>query len=93
MQYLPSPVDIADVVGTDPDDKTVEITRAAKDEEPFTALAFKIISDPHGTLSFIRVYSGTIEAGANILNPRTGKTNRLGRLIKMHANREKKSIA
>ncbi|MBP9838391.1 MAG: elongation factor G [Proteobacteria bacterium] len=87
VQYLPSPVDIADVVGTDPDDKTVEITRAAKDEEPFTALAFKIISDPHGTLSFIRVYSGTIEAGANILNPRTGKTNRLGRLVKMHANK------
>ncbi len=87
IEFLPSPLDIPPVQGVDPDDKEKALSRAAKDEEPFSALAFKIISDPHGTLSFIRVYSGQLEAGGSVMNPRTGKKNRVGRLVKMHANK------
>ncbi|MFN8390886.1 MAG: elongation factor G [Bdellovibrionota bacterium] len=87
VHLLPSPVDIPPITGVDPDDKEKQLIRAPKDDEPFTALAFKIISDPHGTLSFIRVYSGGISAGSMVLNPRTGKRARLGRLVKMHANK------
>lgn len=85
--FLPSPVDVPPVAGVDPKDKEKEIARKASDEEPFCALAFKIISDPHGTLSFIRVYSGRAETGDMVLNPREGRKNRLGRLVKMHANK------
>ncbi len=87
IYYLPSPVDVKPVVGTDPKDSGKEIIRKADDKEPLCALAFKIISDPHGTLSFIRVYSGRIEAGESVLIPRTGRRSRLGRLVKMHANK------
>jgi len=87
VHLLPSPLDLPPVVGYDPDDKTKEIKREPRDDEPFTALAFKIISDPHGTLSFIRCYAGRIEAGSMVLSPRTGKRARLGRLVKMHANK------
>ena len=87
VHLLPSPMDLPPVVGHDPDDKTKEISRSVSDDEPFTALAFKIISDPHGTLSFIRCYAGRIEAGSMVLSPRTGKRARLGRLVKMHANK------
>ncbi len=87
VQFLPSPIDIPPVKGSDPDDKAKEILRAPKDEEPFAALAFKIIADPHGVLSFIRVYSGQLNSGDTVLNPRTGKKGRIGRLVKMHANK------
>ena len=87
VQFLPSPLDIPAAKGFDPDKKDVEIERKPDDEEPFSALAFKIISDPHGTLSFIRVYSGTIESGQMVFNPRSGKRERIGRLVKMHANK------
>ena len=61
--------------------------RKPDDSEPLSALAFKIINDPFGKLSFIRVYSGSLKTGDTILNPRTGKTERVGRLVKMHANK------
>jgi len=87
VHFLPSPMDIPPVKGTSPDDKEVILERAPRDDEPFSALAFKIISDPHGTLSFIRVYSGVLESGSMVLSPRTGKRERVGRLVKMHANK------
>ena len=87
IKYLPSPLDIEAIVGSDIDDKEKKIERHADDNEPFAALAFKIIADPHGTLSFIRVYSGTLNSGDSIMIPRTGKKSRIGRLVKMHANK------
>jgi len=87
VQFLPSPLDIPPVVGKEVDNKEVDVIRKADDTEPFSALAFKIISDPHGTLSFIRVYSGVLNAGSAVMNPRTGKKERVGRLVKMHANK------
>lgn len=87
VRYLPSPLDVPSISGTDPDDEEKILQRPADDGAPFAALAFKIISDPHGVLSFIRVYSGRIDSGATVLNPRTGKTSRLGRIVKMHANK------
>ncbi len=88
IRYLPAPTDVPPVEGHDINDSNKVITREAKDSAPFSALAFKIISDPHGLLSFIRVYSGKIESGASVLIPRTGKTSRLGRIVKMHANKK-----
>lgn len=84
--YLPSPVDIWDVNGTDPE--TGEpMTRHAGDSQPFSALAFKIMTDPYvGKLIFFRVYSGVGTRGMTVYNPRTGKSERLGRILKMHAN-------
>jgi elongation factor G len=84
--YLPSPLDIPPVTGTDP--KTGdEITRKASDEEPFAALAFKIATDPFvGKLAFFRVYSGTLKSGSYILNSSTGQKERIGRILRMHAN-------
>lgn len=87
IRYLPSPLDVPAIEGTEVDDEEKKVTRKADDKEAFSALAFKIISDPHGTLSFIRVYSGEINAGDSVLNPRTGKKSRLGRIVKMHANK------
>jgi len=85
--YLPSPLDVPAIEGKDVDDHEKVVQREAKDEEPFSALAFKIISDPHGTLSFVRVYSGRAESGASFQNVRTGKKERFGRIVKMHANK------
>ncbi len=84
--YLPSPIDIPAIKGTDP--KTgEEIERHASDEEPFSALAFKIATDPFvGKLAFFRVYSGTLKAGSYILNSSTGEKERIGRILRMHAN-------
>jgi elongation factor G len=87
IELLPSPLDVPPVVGTDLDDSEKQIVRKASDDEPFSALAFKIIADPHGTLSFVRVYSGQIKSGDMVLNVRSGKRERLGRLVKMHANK------
>ena len=63
------------------------LIREAKDDEPFSALGFKLINDPYGKLGFIRIYSGSLKTGDTVLNPRTGKTERVGRLVKMHANK------
>jgi elongation factor G len=84
--YLPSPVDLPPIEGTSvKGDETIE--RKANDNEPFAALAFKIMTDPHvGKLTYFRVYSGTLEKGGQVLNPRTGHKERIGRLLEMHAN-------
>lgn len=84
--YLPSPVDLPPVKGTNP--KTgEELERKADDKEPFAALAFKIAADPYvGTLTFFRVYSGTLAAGSYVLNTTTGEKERIGRILRMHAN-------
>ncbi len=87
VDYLPSPLDVPPVEGIDPSDPSVILTREAKDDAPFSALAFKLINDPFGKLSFVRIYSGVLKTGDTILNPRTGKTERVGRLVKMHANK------
>jgi elongation factor G len=87
VDYLPSPLDVPAVEGIDPHDPSVVLVREAKDDAPFSALAFKLINDPFGKLSFIRLYSGSLKTGDTVLNPRTGKTERVGRLVKMHANK------
>ncbi|HQZ40013.1 MAG TPA: elongation factor G [Vicinamibacterales bacterium] len=90
IDFLPSPLDIPAVSGTDPEAKDQEalIERRADDTEPFSALAFKIMTDPFvGQLTFFRVYSGTLRAGSSVLNSTKGKTERVGRLLKMHANK------
>lgn len=85
IQYLPSPVDIPPVAGIDDDEK--EVVRYAKDDEKFSALAFKLMTDPFvGQLTFIRVYSGVLESGSTVLNSIKGKKERIGRLLQMHAN-------
>ena len=86
VDYLPSPLDNGDITGIDPD-KDVEITRIASDDEPFSALAFKVMVDPFvGRLTFFRVYSGKADAGSYIYNAVSGKKERVGRLLQMHAN-------
>ncbi|MDP2684091.1 MAG: elongation factor G [bacterium] len=87
VEYLPSPLDVPDVVGHDETGEK-EIIRTASDEEPFAALAFKVATDPFvGTLAFFRAYSGTLESGSYVLNNRTGKKERVGRIVRMHANK------
>jgi elongation factor G len=91
VDYLPSPLDVPPVDGIEPDKKAEngerEAVRKASDDEPFAALAFKIMADPYvGKLTYIRVYSGTLDSGGRVLNVSTGRTERLGRLLMMHAN-------
>ena len=88
VQFLPSPVDIPPVKGVDLDDK--EVTREADDNAPFSALAFKIMTDPYvGQLTFLRVYSGVLVSGETVLNSVKNKKERIGRLLQMHANERK----
>jgi elongation factor G len=87
VDYLPSPLDVPPVEGIDPADPSKVLIRKADDSEPFSALGFKLINDPYGKLGFIRIYSGTLKTGDTVENPRTGKTERVGRLVKMHANK------
>jgi elongation factor G len=89
VDYLPSPVDIPSVVGIDPNKaEPTEVERPASDSAPFSALAFKIMTDPFvGQLTFIRVYSGVMTSGTAIYNATKQKTERVGRLLKMHANK------
>jgi elongation factor G len=89
IDFLPSPLDVPPVQGLEPvkgeDDR--EAVRNASDEEPFSALAFKIMADPYvGKLAYFRVYSGKLEAGSRVLNVTTGRTERIGRILMMHAN-------
>ncbi len=87
VDYLPSPIDIPAVEGINPDNGQTE-TRPADDKAPFAALAFKIMSDPYvGTLSFFRVYSGGLKTGSYVMNASKGRRERIGRLLKMHANK------
>ena len=86
IDYMPAPTDIPPVKGIDPKTE-IEIERKALDEEPFSALAFKLAVDPFvGQITFFRVYSGTLEAGSYILNTRTGDKERIGRILRIHAN-------
>ena len=87
VDYLPSPVDIPDYEGTLPYEPDKPVIRRPSDDEPFSALAFKILTDPHvGRLTFVRVYSGVVVAGMQVMNARTGRKERLGRLLEMHAD-------
>ena len=88
IAYMPSPLDIKDIIGVNPDTKE-EITRHPDNDGLFTALAFKIATDPFvGRLCFIRAYSGTLDAGSFIMNARTGKKERITRLYQMHSNKQ-----
>jgi elongation factor G len=86
VDYLPSPLDVPPVHGTDPKDGS-DLERPADPKAPFSALAFKVMSDPYvGKLTYFRVYSGTLKAGDRVLNTTTGRTERVGRILQMHAN-------
>ena len=88
VEYMPAPTDIPDIKGVDEDGNEVE--RKSSDEEPFSALAFKIMTDPFvGKLAFFRVYSGTLNAGSYVLNANKNKKERVGRILQMHANNRK----
>lgn len=86
VDYLPTPLDVEAAKGIDPDDGS-EVERKSSDDEPFAALAFKIMADPYvGKLAFFRVYSGVLKTGSYVLNSTKGKRERVGRLLRMHAN-------
>ena len=86
LEYMPAPTDIPDIEGTDMDGEA--ITRKSSDEEPFSALVFKIMTDPFvGKLAYFRVYSGTMNSGSYVLNATKGKKERVGRILQMHANK------
>jgi elongation factor G len=88
VDYLPSPLDVPSVEGTSVDDKDVTLFRKASDDEPFSALVFKIMTDPYsGQLAFFRVYSGKMNAGESIYNVAKSRKERVGRLLRMHANK------
>jgi len=88
VDYLPSPIEIPPVEGVDVDDKEKKVIRKAEDAEPFSALVFKIMTDPFvGQLAFIRVYSGKLNSGESVYNVAKGRRERIGRLVKMHANK------
>ena len=88
LEYMPAPTDVPDITGQDEDGN--EITVKSSDDEPFAALAFKIMTDPFvGKLAFFRVYAGTLNAGSYVLNSSKGKKERVGRILQMHANNRK----
>ena len=88
VAYLPSPADVPPIEGVDPDKPERVLRRKADDREPFAALAFKIMSDPFvGQLTYFRVYSGTVDSGTAVLNVARGKRERIGRILRMHANK------
>ncbi|MBG6181580.1 elongation factor G [Arthrobacter sp. CAN_A1] len=89
VDYLPNPLDVPPMIGHDPRDEEVELTRKPSTEEPFSALAFKVATHPFfGQLTFIRVYSGQISAGTQVTNSTKNKKERIGKLFQMHANKE-----
>jgi elongation factor G len=85
VDYLPSPLDVPAIKGIDPKTEA-EITRKSSDDEPLAMLAFKLMDDPYGLLTFARIYSGKVEKGKTVLNSARGKTDRIGRMVLMHAN-------
>ncbi|WP_138315157.1 elongation factor G [Rhodoluna limnophila] len=89
VDYLPSPLDVAAVEGGDPDNEEIRLTREPKSDAPFAALAFKVMTHPFfGRLTYIRVYSGHADSGAQVVNSTKGKKERIGKLFQMHANKE-----
>jgi len=87
-RYLPSPLDVESIVGHSMADSSVEVIRHPENKEPFSALAFKIMSDPHlGKLHFIRIYSGVLETGSAVLNSNKDRKERIGKIYQMHANK------
>ena len=89
VEYMPSPLDIPAVQGTDPKDEEKVLERKAGDKEPLSALAFKVVTDPYvGKLIYARIYSGTIESGSYIYNATKGKRERVGRILQMHSNKQ-----
>ncbi len=87
VNFMPSPLDLPDMNGVSVDDEEKELFRAPSDEEPFSALAFKIMTDPFvGSLTFVRIYSGVLEAGSSVLNSVKGKKEKVGRMLEMHSN-------
>ncbi|MGW6198816.1 elongation factor G [Kribbella sp. NPDC055110] len=92
--YLPSPIDVPAIEGHDVRDAEQVVLRKPDDSEPFSALAFKIAADPHlGKLTFIRVYSGKLETGTQVLNPTKGRKERIGKIYRMHANKREEIAA
>jgi elongation factor G len=88
VAYLPSPIDVSGVEGHDAKDESIIIERRPDESEPFSALAFKIMADPHlGKLTYLRVYSGRLDTGTAVLNPTKGKKERIGKIYRMHANK------
>ena len=95
VNLLPSPLDVDSIVGVDPKDNELEKNRKPKVEEPFSALAFKIMTDPYvGKLTYMRVYSGSLDAGSYVYNPGSGKRERISRILLMHSNKreERESV-
>ncbi|MDD7463224.1 MAG: elongation factor G [Anaerococcus sp.] len=89
INYMPSPLDVPAIVGTDPKDESIEIDRKPSDDEPLAALAFKVVTDPYvGKLIYARIYSGKIESGTYIYNATKGKRERVGRILQMHSNKQ-----
>ncbi|WP_243344291.1 elongation factor G [Anaerococcus sp. AGMB09787] len=89
VEYMPSPVDVPAIEGTDPKDESVVLERHPGDDEPLSALAFKVVTDPYvGKLIYVRIYSGTIESGSYIYNATKGKRERVGRIMQMHSNKQ-----
>jgi elongation factor G len=95
VRYLPSPLDVEAIQGHDVKDESIIVERRPSESEPFSALAFKIMSDPHlGKLTYIRIYSGVLESGSQVLNSTKGRKERIGKIYQMHANkREEKPTA
>ncbi|MCI0362674.1 MAG: elongation factor G [Phycisphaerales bacterium] len=85
IDFLPNPTEVPQVEGVDPRDKNKKLTRPHSEDAPFSALVFKVVSDSHGDLTYIRVYSGTLEKGSRVLNPVNGKKENISRLFEMHA--------
>ncbi len=86
VDFLPSPLDAKAITGLDPRDESKTLQRLPDDKQPFAALAFKIATDPYGNLTYFRVYSGTLEKGSYVYNARNGRKERIGRILRMHAN-------
>jgi len=88
IDFLPSPVDVGSISGFEPGDTDVQLTRNPDDSEPFSALAFKVMTDPYvGRLTYMRVYSGSLDAGTYVFNPNTSKRERISRILLMHSNK------
>ena len=88
VDFLPSPVDIGEVKGTEPRDSDVELKRKPSTDDPFSALAFKIMTDPYvGKLTYMRVYSGKLDSGSYVFNSNNGKKERISRILLMHSNK------